>query len=169
MERQFTATAYIISDECTLLIYHRKLQKWLPPGGHMDPNEIPSEAAKREVFEETGLEVHLLTDEHIWVERWNANSFPRPYLCLLEEIPAHGTQPAHQHIDFIYVAKPIGGQEKLNTDETEGLRWFTLPEIEALKDDVEIFAETKTVIQSIFSANLRDCAIITSMTGQRES
>lgn len=150
MERQITATSYIISEEKTLLIFHRKLQKWLPPGGHVDANEIPSEAAKREVFEETGLEVELFSDEHVWVERWNANSLPRPFLCLLEEIPAYGAQPCHQHIDFIYLSKPIGGFETLNAIETEGLRWFTLEEIEALQDDVDIFVETKSVIRAIF-------------------
>lgn len=150
MERQFTATAYIISDDRTLLIYHRKLQKWLPPGGHMDPNELPTETAKREVFEETGLEIEFINDEHVWVEEWNANSFPRPYLCLLEEIPAFGIHPAHQHIDFIYLAKPSGGEEKLNKNENDDLRWFTLQEIEALASDVEIFSETKSTLRSIF-------------------
>ncbi|MBA3604053.1 MAG: NUDIX domain-containing protein [Parachlamydiaceae bacterium] len=150
MERQYTATAYIISQERTLLIYHRKLQKWLPPGGHIDANELPSEAAKREVVEETGLEVELFTDEHIWVERLNANSLPRPYMCLLEEIPAHGIQVAHQHIDFIYLARPIGGEEKVNETETVGMRWFTLEEVELLIDDIEVFSETKETIHSIF-------------------
>lgn len=150
MQRQFTATAYIILNQKTLLIYHRKLQKWLPPGGHMDTNEIPSEAAKREVLEETGLEVEIFSDEHIWIDRWNATTLPRPYLCLLEEIPAHGMQEAHQHIDFIYLAKPIGGREKVNEIEIGAMRWWTLQEIESLADDIEIFSETKEVIRSIF-------------------
>ncbi len=150
MERQYTSTAYIISEERILLIYHRKFRKWLPPGGHIDPNELPSEAAKREVLEETGLEVELFSDEHIWVERSNANSLPRPYMCLLEEIPAHGTQVAHQHIDFIYLARPTGGEEKINETEIGGMRWFTLEEVELLIDDAEIFTETKKTIDSIF-------------------
>ncbi len=150
MQRQYTATAYIISEEKTLLIYHRKFEKWLPPGGHIDPNELPCEAAKREVLEETGLEVELFTDEHLWVERSNAKSLPRPYMCLLEEIPAHGIQPAHQHIDFIYLARPIGGEEKVNEIETGGMHWFTLDEVDLLTSDIEIFSETRETIHSIF-------------------
>ena len=57
MKRQFTATVYILEKDKVLLIHHRKLQKWLPPGGHMDPNETPAEAACREAFEETGLKI----------------------------------------------------------------------------------------------------------------
>jgi ADP-ribose pyrophosphatase YjhB (NUDIX family) len=32
-----------------LLVYHRKLAMWLPPGGHVEPNELPDDAAVREV------------------------------------------------------------------------------------------------------------------------
>lgn len=150
MQRQFVASAFVFSEERTLLIYHRKLQKWLCPGGHVDPNELPSEAAIREVLEETGLEVEILSEEHVWVDNWNATSFPRPYLCMLEEIPAYGTQPAHQHIDFVYISRPVKGQETLNDSETDGLRWFTLEEVDALTSDSEIFSETKSTIHSIF-------------------
>jgi 8-oxo-dGTP pyrophosphatase MutT (NUDIX family) len=34
---------------------------WLPPGGHIDPHELPHDAAVREVHEETGLAVALRT------------------------------------------------------------------------------------------------------------
>jgi 8-oxo-dGTP pyrophosphatase MutT (NUDIX family) len=151
MFRQWTATAYILDEGRVLLIYHRKLQKWLPPGGHLEPNELPSEGAIREAREETGLDIELILEENCWIERWNANSFPRPYLCLLEEIPAHGEHPPHQHVDMIYLARPIGGQLKENGLETEGLRWFSLEQVEALNSDIEIFEETKYVIRRILS------------------
>ena len=86
MERQFTATVYIIEAQRTLLIYHRKLQKWLPPGGHLEANETPPEAARREALEETGMEITFMMQENVWIDRWNARSFERPYLCLLEDI-----------------------------------------------------------------------------------
>jgi ADP-ribose pyrophosphatase YjhB (NUDIX family) len=149
MEKQLTATAYIINNQQVLLIYHKKLNKWLPPGGHLDPNELPSNGAIREAREETGIEIEIITQENVWINRWNAKSFPRPYLCLLEEIPAHKHQPAHQHIDFIYLAKPIGGQITTNHHETNGLKWFTLQDVEHLESDVEIFEETKQTIRQI--------------------
>ena len=150
MDRQFTASVYILEEDRVLLLLHPKLQKWLPPGGHVEANELPTECAIREVFEETGLEVELLKDEHLWVSKWNATSFERPWLCLLENIPAHKTQSAHQHIDFIYLSKCVGGcitEEHRNQNE---IRWFTQEEIEALVPDAEIFAETKEVLAKIF-------------------
>ena len=152
MERQFTATVYIIEQERVLLIRHRKLNKWLPPGGHLDPNETPVEGARREAREETGIEIEFIKQENIWIERWNASSFERPYLCLIEEIPAYKDVAAHQHVDFIYLAKPVGGVEKQNINETDGLHWFTLEEVEALKADEEIFVETQECVRCILDA-----------------
>jgi len=151
MKRQFTATVYIVEDERVLLIKHRKLRKWLPPGGHLDPNETPPEAAKREAFEETGMKVELVPQENIWIDHWNAKSLERPFLCLLEEIPAYGDEPAHQHMDLCYLGRPIGGKLKENPKETDGIRWFTLDEINKLEPDVDIFAETQKVLLTILT------------------
>ena len=149
MIRQFTATVYLIQDNKVLLIHHRKLDKWLPPGGHVDPHELPSEAAIREAMEETGYEVDLISQENFWIDRWNAKSFPRPYLCLLEEIPARPSEPAHQHMDMVYLGKIKGGIMAQNEGETKGLRWFSLEEIESLETDVEIFDETKQLLKTL--------------------
>lgn len=149
MEKQFTATAYIIEDSKVLLVFHRKMKKWLPPGGHLDDNETPAEGARREAREETGLEIEFIQDENVWIDRWNARSFERPYMCLLEEIPPFGNQPAHQHVDFIYLAAPAGGETVQNPEETDGIRWFTLEEVESLAPDEEIFVETQQAIRSI--------------------
>lgn len=151
LERQFTSTVYVIDEGKVLLIFHKKLSKWLPPGGHLDPNETPPEAAIREVFEETGLHIELIKQENVWVDHFNAKSFERPYLCLLEEIPAYKDQKAHQHLDFIYLGKVIGGTLIENKKETDGIRWFEIDEVEALESDVEIFLETKEVIRNILN------------------
>lgn len=154
--RQFTATVYIIDKGQVLLIYHRKLKKWLPPGGHLDPNETPPEAARREVREETGLEIEFIQDEHIWIDRSNAKSFERPFLCLLEEIPAHGDHPAHQHMDLVYLARPVGGQETHNAEETEAIRWFSLEELELFKLDIDIYEETLQTIRVIYKRSYNE-------------
>lgn len=149
--KQFTATSYIIDEDKqeVLLIYHKKLKKWLPPGGHIEANETPPEAAKREALEETGIAIEFIQQENIWIDRWNAKSFERPYLCLLEEIPSHGDTPAHQHMDLIYIARPAALQDPLFPKEQNEMRWFTLQELQALVPDVDIFAETLSTIQSI--------------------
>lgn len=155
MERHFTATVYIVHEdrERVLLIYHRKLQKWLAPGGHLDANELPSQAAIREAREETGLEIELVSQETVWVQQANSRSFERPSLCLLHEVPPYGNQPAHQHMDFIYVGRVLGGQENENKTEVEKMRWFSISELETLPE-TELFQETLQVIKSILQPQL---------------
>lgn len=150
MEKQFTASVYILENHQVLLLYHPKLKKWLPPGGHIETNELPSECAIRETLEETGLQIELIKDEHIWINQCNANSFERPWLCLLENIPPHGFQPAHQHVDFIYLGKPIGGSISEKHRAQHEIRWFSLEEALSLQPDQEIFIETQQVLQKIW-------------------
>ncbi len=148
MEKHFTATTYIISSDKILLLFHAKIEKWLPPGGHLEENEIPSIAAKREVLEETGLEIEWILQENLWIDRWNAKSIERPYLCLLENIQAYGDVAEHQHIDFIYIAKPSGGNLFLDPL----IRWFSIEEVRSLKADQDIFLETQETIFHLFKS-----------------
>lgn len=147
MKREFTASVYIIEEQKVLLIYHRKLGKWLPPGGHVEDNETPPEAARREALEETGWEIELIPQENTWLNYWNAASFERPYLCLLEEIPAYKEHPAHQHMDFVYIARPIKCISTLVPQEQ--MRWFAWDELLALQPDQDIFNETLQVIRHL--------------------
>jgi hypothetical protein len=76
----------------------------------------------------------------------NATSIERPYLCLLEEILPYQHYPAHQHIDFVYVAKPL---QQLGP-ASHHLQWFTWEDLQLLKAEVDIFEETKKVIHHLF-------------------
>lgn len=132
MERQFTATVYIFHENRVLLHPHPKLGKWLPPGGHLEPNETPPEAARREVREETGLEIAFIEQENLKVNAYNGVSFERPFLCLLENIPAYKDKPAHQHMDLIYLARPL--QLKSNANNFSWLQWEELKELDLFPD-----------------------------------
>ena len=148
MKRQFVSTCYLISEGKFYLHFHKKHGKWLPPGGHLEENETPPETAKREVLEETGLEIAFIQQENLWYDDWNGHSIHRPFSCLLEQIPARGDEPAHEHIDFIFVAKPTGGTL------TQG-KWFTLEEIMAFKPHEEIFLDTQITIQKLANQTAR--------------
>ena len=61
MEKHFTATGIVLNDaHQVLMIRHKKLGVWLPPGGHVEENELPDEAVLREVLEETGIQARIL-------------------------------------------------------------------------------------------------------------
>ncbi len=114
--RDWAATTFVVSEGRTLLLRHRKLGKWLPPGGHIDPHELPDVAALREVEEETGLRVALLdAGEPLGPVRRLA----QPLCILLEEITPH-----HEHIDLIYVARVLEGEVRPALDEAHEWRWY---------------------------------------------
>jgi len=152
MDRHFTATAYVLHKDRVLLHRHRKLAKWLPPGGHIEANETPPMAARREVKEETGLDIHFVEQENVTVSVPNAESFERPFLCLLEHIPLFKGHRAHQHMDMIYLAVP--SNEKQLDSLPHSFRWFTWEEAKNLQPDV--FPDTLQVIELLLKNSTTD-------------
>ena len=61
MDRHFTSTVFVVdlSKEAILLHWHEKVCAWLPPGGHIERDEDPVQAAKREVLEETNINIEI--------------------------------------------------------------------------------------------------------------
>ena len=97
--RHFTVAVFVVWEGKVLLHLHRKLGIWLPPGGHIERNELPDDAAVREVLEETGVKAELVGERREDVE--DPVQLYRPAGVQLENI---GT--GHQHIDLIYFARP---------------------------------------------------------------
>lgn len=117
MTRHFTATGYVVSAGATLLHWHPKVKAWLPPGGHVEPNEDPVQAVLREVFEETGVRAEAVAGAPELGLAYPEQVAP-PFTILVEDIhdPETGL---HQHIDLIYFCRPVGPVGPL----PEGWRW----------------------------------------------
>jgi len=124
-EGHLTGAAIVVdaAGRRVLLLHHRKLQRWLQPGGHGDPGErTGEEVALREAREETGLEGLVLHE-----------GAPRPLDVDVHAIPARGHEPAHLHLDLRYlVIAPEGAPTTLQEEEASALRWFGWEELEGL-------------------------------------
>jgi 8-oxo-dGTP pyrophosphatase MutT (NUDIX family) len=125
MRRHFTATGFVVDGPRTLLHWHRRLQQWMPPGGHIEPDEDPVQAVVREIEEETGL-----TTEVIVARQPDAFEYPQqlpaPYTILVEDIP--GPDEPHKHIDLIYFCRAIDGSVQRPVDDPT-LRWVDEEEL----------------------------------------
>lgn len=101
--RDFTVAVFVVHGGALLLHWHRKLGRWLPPGGHIEPHELPDEAARREVREETGVPVALVGPTGI------DHTLPGEPVQLVrpEGIQLETIAPGHEHIDLIYFARPL--------------------------------------------------------------
>jgi len=119
MRRHFTATGFVVDGSRTLLHWHKRLQQWMPPGGHIEPDEDPVQAVLREIEEETGLATEVIPLREGALFEY-PEQLPPPYTILVEDIPGPG-EP-HKHIDMIYFCRVVdGGPDRLTDDPT--LRW----------------------------------------------
>jgi len=105
VERHHTATAYVVARDRTLLLWHPRLGMWLPPGGHLEPNEDPVQGACREAFEESLLDVEVIPPADLLVCEGPA-VLPPPAVILIEDI-VRPDQPFHQHIDHVYFTRAV--------------------------------------------------------------
>ena len=126
-ERHHTATAYIVSDRRTLLLWHSKLRMWLPPGGHLEPNEDPVQGALREAFEESGLEVEVIPPHDLLIVE-SPPVVPPPVVILIEDI-VRSDQPFHQHIDHVYFTRALTQVDFAEAIPHGPAHWFTLADL----------------------------------------
>ncbi len=128
--RHVTASAIVfdVAQGRVLLVHHRLSGLWQFPGGHLDPGETADTAAFREVREETGIIAIP------W--KGDAVRHVQPVGCLLAhpvpfsiaEYPAPAdpswNEPAHTHIDFLYVGHVVGPTDvRTQDDEVAGAVW----------------------------------------------
>ncbi len=118
------------------MLWHNKIKAWLPPGGHIEVNELPEDAALREVAEECGLQVQLLTTGAEAGPLGQVQRLHTPVCVLLEDI-----EPGHQHIDLIYFACTVDDRPpQLNEREAAQFRWCTWDDLAAgdIEEDIRV-------------------------------
>jgi 8-oxo-dGTP pyrophosphatase MutT (NUDIX family) len=130
MIRHFTASAIIVDDaDRVLLVEHGKIELWLYPGGHVDPNEDPAQTALREVREEVGIEVQIMAEPGF--SHPSVGVVPSPFVILVQDVN-DVTVGLHQHIDMVYVCQPLSTHAVHQPEELNGCRWVPHEEVSAL-------------------------------------
>jgi 8-oxo-dGTP pyrophosphatase MutT (NUDIX family) len=105
-----------LDEISVLLLWHHKFSRWMIPGGHVEPHENSAEAAIREVHEETGLDIALVSREPTTVAL-PAGGVALPWAIIEQRIPQRATEAEHIHVDYLYVARraqpdaaPVGAE-----------------------------------------------------------
>jgi 8-oxo-dGTP pyrophosphatase MutT (NUDIX family) len=134
--RHFTASAIVLDDnDRALLVHHNKIGLWLYPGGHIDPNEDPAQAALREVHEETGIYAEVIADRQF--DHPAVATIPPPF-TILEMGVQDSKVGKHRHVDLVYVCRPVSGDLVPQEAEVGGARWVSPAELAELHTPAEL-------------------------------
>ncbi|WP_225334606.1 NUDIX hydrolase [Halomicrobium urmianum] len=119
--RHFTATTYVVHEGAVALHEHDGIGTWLPPGGHVDRDELPHETAVREVREELGIDVELVAETDA-IESDTVEPLPQPRHFQLADVNVTEQGVGHQHVDMVYYARaphrevdPAEGEQPVET------------------------------------------------------
>jgi len=132
-----TASAWVLSHDQSrcVLIHHRKLGRWLQPGGHADGDSNVVAVAQREVQEETGLsELELISTKNALTPLdIDVHRIPK-------RVDASGkvVEDAHDHHDLRFLFRAAADQPLILSEESNEVRWFTHQEVLAVTDEESV-------------------------------
>lgn len=131
-----TSSAWIVSPDRsqTLLIHHRKLDRWLQPGGHADGDSNVAAVALREAREETGLSSLVLVS-------------PTIFDVDIHTIPARNDVPEHLHYDIRFLLQADPDEPFGFSGEIKDIRWFLLEEARNMTDSESIFRLIRKIME----------------------
>lgn len=123
----FTVSGFITDPAVgsIVLIHHRRLARWLQPGGHIEPGDATLlDALRREIAEETGI-------EEVTPER------PPLFDVDVHRVPARGAEPSHLHFDirFHVIAEPA---TLAPSEEVQDAVWVDLDAVAGWTDDLSV-------------------------------
>ena len=133
------AGGYIINKEnkSILAIYHKDMQKYTFPGGHIESSDSnPLEAAKREIYEETNLNDLI---QVIYVNELT----PFDIDTHIIEYKGRKDIPKHYHYDFKYLFI-VNNQKEISVDKNEATnyKWIKL-------DELNDYINNKTLVSKL--------------------
>ena len=125
MKTDLVVEGCVINGGKILLIQHKKLDLWLPVGGHIEQNETPDEALLREIKEETGINVEILNQSDIPLNGNIKKNLKTPFYVNVHSVGDHN------HCCFFYLCKALNPEKLQINSESKNFGWFS-------KDDLDI-------------------------------
>jgi 8-oxo-dGTP diphosphatase len=122
----FTASAYIVHKDKILLLHHKKLDIWMQVGGHIELDEDPDTTIFREIKEESGLEVEILSDKPKIPDTEPHKALYRPDGAAWFK---YGDLD-HYHVDLIYYCRAISDNVTLEEEGAHDIRWFSIDDLD---------------------------------------
>jgi ADP-ribose pyrophosphatase YjhB (NUDIX family) len=118
----YVAGGYVVRDDRVLLLWHGGLSRWVPTGGRIElaSGEYPHEALIREVQDETGLSVAVVSGGGMEVRDEAASPLPMP--VSIQEIRI---SPSAEYLDFVYFCQVVGGEVSLDYRAARAYHWFS--------------------------------------------
>lgn len=113
-----TGSAWVVSEnhEEVVLLHHKKLDRWLQPGGHADGEEDILKVAQKELEEETGLQQY----------RWVSDKI---FDIDIHLIPGRGAEKAHFHYDIRFLAVASTSAPLIVSSESRAVAWVPLSSV----------------------------------------
>jgi len=113
-----TCTGMVLNParDRVLLVHHKRLDRWLLPGGHVEAEDrSPEESARREVVEETGAQLASEPGVLLNVD--------------VHAIPPKKGEPLHLHHDLIWGLQALA-EDFVCSEESRAVAWCGLDEFD---------------------------------------
>lgn len=103
-------TAVVVRDDDVLLVRRSDNGEWTPVTGIVDPGELPSDCAIREIWEETAVTAEIVGPVHVSVT----------------PVITHVNGDIAQYLDHTYLCRWVSGDARVNDDESVDVAWFPI-------------------------------------------
>lgn len=126
-------SGYLVERGRVLLVHHRHFDRWVPPGGHIEPGETFAQAAAREFNEETGLLVRVLSSQP-GIHPPDAGTTPEPVPFYVDLEREGFSVPAIAQ--YFYVQRPddeTSVQPRVQLEEVYDAAWFAPEDLDGLQ------------------------------------
>lgn len=132
-----TASAWVLTPDYrkVALLHHKKLDRWLQPGGHADGDENVERVALKELQEETGIvDVNSIRDSFFDLD--------------IHTIPVRKEVPEHEHFDIRFAFVANHPDQLRKNDESNEVAWIAIDQLEQfVENDASVLRMKEKTLQ----------------------